>query len=244
MYKEEIFGQDEKGKDDDMKQTKKKPSKQKKTPKITAYIGVFSLLCVGLVSIAALRSLGSLSPKDNPTTLIPSPPPYLPTMSSALPQKTASPTKEPTEAPKVQAVFAQEEPFILSLPLAGDVLLPFSKDKLLYSKTLGDWRTHGGLDLAADSGTAVMAAADGTVTEAYFDPLMGHTIEISHKGDQKTRYQNLASTEMVSIGQEVSRGQTIAAVGNSATAELLEDSHLHFALLEGGEEKNPMDFVK
>ena len=57
-------------------------------------------------------------------------------------------------------------------------------------------------------------------------------------------YQNLASVNMVEVGMQVTAGQAIGAVGNSAAAELLEESHLHFALLAEESFVDPIPFIE
>ena len=61
----------------------------------------------------------------------------------------------------------------------GEVLLAFSGDDLVYSETLGDWRTHNGTDYACTSGDSILAAAAGQVTACYSDALWGGVVEIT-----------------------------------------------------------------
>jgi hypothetical protein len=65
-------------------------------------------------------------------------------------------------------------------PVAGEVEVPYSVTALLYDRTMGDWRTHDGLDIAAELGTQVMAAGSGIVTSVHTDNLYGVTVEITH----------------------------------------------------------------
>ena len=141
------------------------------------------------------------------------------------------------------AVAAKPDTVSLILPAKGNLLKPFSADELYYSKTLGDWRSHNGIDIEADQVAEVLAAADGVIEKAFCDAQMGYTIIIRHNDTYQTVYQNLASCEMVKPGQTVTQGQCIAAVGNSAKAELLDESHLHFALMANGNFQNPMEFI-
>lgn len=141
-------------------------------------------------------------------------------------------------------LFKKSEPFSIRMPLAGEVLHPFSADRLQKSKTLGDWRTHNGVDLKAESGTPVCAAADGVVLRAEYDAMTGCTVVLQHDGQYQTVYANLASAEMVEKGQSIRAGECLGAVGDSAVFEKLEESHLHFELTENGVFKNPLDYIK
>ncbi len=136
-----------------------------------------------------------------------------------------------------------EPPALVVPPLVGEAVTAFSMDELLYSETMGDWRTHEGVDLAAEAGTPVCACAAGTVTDVREDDMMGATVVIAHDGGRETIYANLQSVPAVSIGESVTAGQIIGAVGKTALSELRLPSHLHFAVTRDGEFIDPAEFL-
>ena len=95
------------------------------------------------------------------------------------------------------------------------------------------------LDIAAPLGTAVSVCADGTVTEAYRDPLLGYTVRVEHADGYESLYACLQSAEMVEVGRTVQMGDVIGAVGESADAEADLGAHLHFAFFLDGEAMQP-----
>jgi murein DD-endopeptidase MepM/ murein hydrolase activator NlpD len=101
------------------------------------------------------------------------------------------------------------------------------------------WKDHKGEDIAASTGTPVSATADGTVTQAWRAGSFGNLVEIDHGGGYKTRYAHLSSIA-VRFGQEVTRGETIGAVGMTGTATA---PHLHYEILVRGEQVNPAPFL-
>lgn len=229
--------------------SKNNQEEKKKFSKKLPYIGVCTLIFVGFISILTGHfSTRLVLPSENtPTIMLPSPPPvsFSDTAPVPVPKETPAPPAMPSAEPaSAMPVSAENELFQMQLPLEGDLLTPFSDSALLYSKTLSDWRTHPAIDILASSGTEVYAAADGVVEKAYKDTLMGETIVIAHNEQYKTLYQNLASTQMVKEGQAVKRGQVIAVVGNTAPAELLEKTHLHFALMQNDKPMNPYDYLR
>ena len=138
---------------------------------------------------------------------------------------------------------APEEPRLIVRPLEGETVAAFSPDALVYSETLGDWRTHSGVDIAAENGTPVLAACAGRVLFAGEDDLMGTTVVLDHGGGCETVYANLAPVPPVEAGQEVAAGQQIGAVGASALSEAAMVPHLHFAVRQDGENADPEKFL-
>lgn len=237
------------------KKNKSKETRGASTIKKASYIGAGVAAVVGLIGLVTVLRISDihLTLEENPSVTATSPSPLttLPQtpVSTAKPTPAAAAETMPTAspepvAPAVAAVAAQPEPPSLVMPAEGEVIMPFSAERLIKSKTMGDWRVHSGIDIRAAAGAEVKAAADGVVERAYQDPQMGFTIILAHDGAFKTVYQNLASVEMVKVGDTLTQGQGIAAVGNSAAAEMLEESHLHFAVLEGTSYQDPMDYIR
>ena len=116
------------------------------------------------------------------------------------------------------------------MPLEGEILREFAKDNLVYSATLDEWVTHNGIDIAAEKATVVKASAEGTVKSIKNDPRYGLTVVIEHVNGFTTVYSNLLTAEFIEEGEKVKQGQTIGTVGNTATFEIADDSHLHFEI--------------
>ena len=129
-------------------------------------------------------------------------------------------------------------------PIEGEVLKEYAKDSLLYSETLKEWTTHLGIDIKAERASVVKSAADGLVKYIKNDPRFGLTIIIEHSNGFETRYCNLLTTEFVSEGEEVKKGQTIGTVGDSAIYEVVDESHFHFEMLKDNENVNPSEYIK
>lgn len=153
---------------------------------------------------------------------------------------------EPTEEPNIPVLApqpTQPEPLQTAAPLEGQTVHPYSMDALCYDPTTRDWRVHNGIDIAADAGTPVKAAADGIVTEVRQDDRMGTTVSIRHEEGYITTYSSLDPETAVRTGESVTMGQTIGAVGNSALMETALGDHLHFCVTQNGEPLNPEHFL-
>jgi murein DD-endopeptidase MepM/ murein hydrolase activator NlpD len=127
-------------------------------------------------------------------------------------------------------------------PLGGTLVKDYSADIPVFSITMEDYRIHSGIDIGADAGTEVLAAADGEITKVFYDPMMGQTVEITHEGGFVTIYKNL-QTKMpasVAVGTSVSAGDTIGYVGDTALIEICDNPHLHFEMRKDGESINPL----
>lgn len=101
------------------------------------------------------------------------------------------------------------------------------------------WR-HYGLDIANKIGTPLYAADAGTVEQAGWGTGYGNQILIDHGGGKKTRYAH-ASQLFVKVGDKVSKGETIAAMGSTGWST---GPHLHFEVIINGTKYNPLNYIK
>lgn len=132
---------------------------------------------------------------------------------------------------------------VYAMPVSGKVVTAYSADKLTYDKTMGDWRTHDGVDIAASEGTPVKACASGKVVDIKVDDMLGQEIIISHGNGIKSVYANLTSQVNVKKGQYVEVGNTIGAVGDTAEAEIGITPHLHFEIKKNGTDVDPLALI-
>lgn len=146
-----------------------------------------------------------------------------------------------TEAPTTQQVSSTTK---APAPVQGEVIWEFAMDRLLYSKTLDQWTTHEGVDIACEEGTKVKAVLSGTVEEVREDDALGYTVVISHPGDKKSLYANLSGEIPVKAGDKVNAGDTVGLVGHSSLLECGDESHLHFGFYVKGEAVNPQKYVR
>lgn len=128
-------------------------------------------------------------------------------------------------------------------PVSGDITMPYSMDALIYSPTMADWRTHEGLDIASDLGTAVSAIADGTVVNVENGGMQGTSVTIEHGGDFVSVYANLETDVQVGIGDEVEMGDIIGRVGDTSIYEVGQEPHLHLEMTLNGANVNPLDYL-
>jgi murein DD-endopeptidase MepM/ murein hydrolase activator NlpD len=158
---------------------------------------------------------------------------------------TVSSTVKPAEKPRVteepKTTVPDTQPNVM--PVNGEILAPYSGGALVKSETTGVWKTHDGIDIKADRGTAVKAMNKGEVTQVREDPLWGYTVIIDHGSGIMGYYYNLSSAVAVKEGDMVQSGQTIGAVGDSAEIESAMPSHLHFGLKRNGSWIDPLDYI-
>ena len=155
--------------------------------------------------------------------------------SPTIPKVTTEPTEPATTLPK--------EPMKTAAPVEGEAVAEYAMDCLSYNETIRDWRVHAGLDLAAEAGTEVKAAADGEVYTVYDDPEMGMTVVIRHEDGYTTHYASLADEVAVKAGDKVTLGQTIGTVGNTALMESALPDHVCFRVTLDGETIDPAEFL-
>lgn len=151
--------------------------------------------------------------------------------------------KEESEVETTKIEEKVENP-VFEKPVEGEISKEYAKEKLVYSNTLKEWTTHNGIDIKAEKTTVVKTAAEGTVKSIKNDPRYGITVTVEHANGFQTIYANLLSTEFVTEGEELQRGQSIGTVGNTATFEIVDDAHLHFEIMKDGEYLDPELYIQ
>lgn len=154
--------------------------------------------------------------------------------SAAAPTTTAAPT-----AAKAAAAQPKAQP---RLPLDNTkVSKDYSPTVPVFSKTMGDWRVHSGVDFAATEGDVVRAVAAGVVAKVSSDSGWGYVIEVDH-GDFTARYCALEQGTAVSIGTAVKQGDVLGTVAVPPN-ENADGCHLHFECLRNGMPTDPMEIL-
>jgi len=103
----------------------------------------------------------------------------------------------------------------------------------------GEGAFHSGMDIAAPTGTEVMASADGMVLSAGPEAGYGNAILLDHGNGMTTKYGHLSEIDIV-VGQEVKRGQIIGAVGSTGRTT---GPHLHYEVHIHDAPVNPATYL-
>lgn len=143
-------------------------------------------------------------------------------------------------------LLADAEEFVLIWPIEGSIITDF-KSVYAHPET-GQEQTHWGIDIGAEPGIPVKAAADGIISFAGYTPAGGsdssvkNTVSIEHPNGLKTTYLQLCEA-CVGQGQNVARGQIIAKVAASGDRSSVLP-HLHFGLKQGSVYLDPKAYLR
>lgn len=127
--------------------------------------------------------------------------------------------------------------FIWPVPSGRIITSPFG---MRYHPVSGEYRMHTGMDIAAETGNDVVAAADGAVVFSGWREGYGNTVILDHGDGYRTLYGH-NSKLTVKKGEEVTCGQKIAEAGNTGVST---GPHLHFEVMINGEHVNPLRFLQ
>ncbi|MDD5937384.1 MAG: peptidoglycan DD-metalloendopeptidase family protein [Clostridiales bacterium] len=126
----------------------------------------------------------------------------------------------------------------MTWPLPGDGRI-FSKFGYRVAPTAGASTYHRGVDIGGAQGASIVAALPGTVTEASYSVSGGNYVNIDHGNGFVTRYLH-CSKLLVSPGDKVTKGQTIALVGSTGIST---GPHLHFSVVLNGTYVDPLIYI-
>lgn len=135
-------------------------------------------------------------------------------------QPQEEPVPQPTPQPAPQAEIEQEvipvfnhfnEANVMIWPVLGEVVMDYSSDQFIFDSTLNLYRTNDTMNIAANAGTTVRAAAEGIVTQVFYERREGNSLTIDHGNGWTTTYSQLDNIT-VSEGDVVATGQIIGEV--------------------------------
>ena len=222
-------------------------------PGLYAAVAVF-LLAAGVIgrSMANLRAALPGGTSAAPATTAGSVTRFAvpPVEFSAAPTSRAAPAAQ-TTAPAEQAVFENQTPKAgaeqttaaakqtYRLPVNGGVLADYSMGEPVFSATMGDYRTHNGVDLKAEAGEEVHAIAPGTVVSVEEDRLYGNTVRIDHGNGVVSTLCGLADEGLIRSGAAVDASTVVGTVGE-IPAEAKEAAHVHLEIRQNGALTDPL----
>ena len=211
-----------------------------------------ALCLVAVCGVAVVTFLDSLPQANKGTVSTPSSRPTTPTTLHQVdrpvtnvpdPRTTASAgTTTTVSSATTTAVTANTTPAdLFILPLSNEVLAGYSNGKLVYSQTMGDWRTHNGTDFKGEKNQQVKALADGSVLAVEEDPLWGNTVSIDHGFGIRSLYCGVSASGLKK-GDKVKVGDVIGKL-TDIPCEILEGPHLHLEITVNGAYADPVQAI-
>ena len=101
-------------------------------------------------------------------------------------------------------------------------------------------RFHGGIDIAAASGTPVRAARGGVIARAGWVGAYGFLVVVDHGGGWETRYAHLSRIDVL-LGERIAQGAVVGLVGSTGAST---GPHLHFEVRHNGVALDPLPFLR
>lgn len=201
------------------------------------YIALSVCIIAAMVAIISLANIGTKSqPIDAP--LVSQQTTATTTSSAATTTTTTVATKAPAPSEIVIDTQVPYSSYYLN-PVGGKVT-KFYSSELVFSETMGDYRTHCGVDFEAEIGESVYAINKGTVTAVYTDALLGKVVEIDHAHNVIAKYCSVESA--LKIGDTVTIGQPIGTL-EKIPCEATEESHVHLEITHNGALVDPIDLM-
>jgi len=219
--------------------------------------GFYISLACGVIALAAFAAicmnLGSGEEKSPVAVASATPAPTMaatPETKEASSGNARSEVKEsPTPKPTKKAVRTQSKSVRNKLefdqeagllwPLKGDIIMEYSADKVVYFKTLAQYRTNPALIIEAKEGSDVKASADGVVKSVMTSEETGRTVTVDIGDDFSVTYGQLKDVA-VAKGDTVSEGQVLGKIAKPTKYYTEEGANLYYQVKEKDQTVNPM----
>lgn len=129
----------------------------------------------------------------------------------------------------------------LDYPVKSEKINKQYSEDAIYSKTMGDYRAHTGVDFEADIGENVIAMSDGVVDSIYTDDMYGNVIKVTN-GNFSIYYCGVSETMYCVEGGQITRGDIIGKVGE-IPCEAEDGMHLHIEVRVGDKTIDPLTVI-
>lgn len=137
-------------------------------------------------------------------------------------------------------VFSDTE--VLTWPVDGNVLIPYSMEQTVYFATLDQYKYNPAVIIAGEVGEEVWAATDGKVTSIKEDAQTGMTVTVDLGDGFEAIYGQLGELH-VKEGDRIDEGVLIGYLGEPTKYYSVEGCNLYFQLLKDGEAVNPLHYL-
>ena len=229
-----------------MDNNQKKMTNNKKFKIAYAFTFIIAIAALMFTKISTERNLGNIgSLEDNVTEeVITTEPAKLIIEETVRQNLTDIPdTREETEKTTIEDKYNKPYSDYYCLPFGNQIIKDYSNMNPVYSKTLGDWRTHNGIDFSGEAGSAVVAISYGEVISIYEDTLFGTCVLIDHGNGVTAKYCGLnKDTLNVKEHSSVNSEDIIGYLGE-VPCEKQEGAHLHFEITHNGEIVEPLELM-
>lgn len=229
-----------------MDNNQKKMTNNKKFKIAYAFTFIIAIAALMFTKISTERNLGNIgSLEDNVTEeVITTEPAKLIIEETVRQNLTDVPdTREEAEKTTIEDKYNKPYSDYYCLPFGNQIIKDYSNMNPVYSKTLGDWRTHNGIDFSGEAGSAVVAISYGEVISIYEDTLFGTCVLIDHGNGVTAKYCGLnKDTLNVKERSSVNSEDIIGYLGE-VPCEKQEGAHLHFEITHNGEIVEPLELM-
>lgn len=150
---------------------------------------------------------------------------------------------ETTEKNKTDDKYNKPYKDYYCLPFGNQIIKDYSNMNPVYSKTMGDWRTHNGIDFTGEEGGAVVAISYGEVIAIYDDAIFGTCVLIDHGNGVTAKYCGLNKETLTVEENSTVEIETVIGYLGEVPGEKMEGNHLHFEITHNGEIVEPLELM-
>ena len=150
---------------------------------------------------------------------------------------------ETTEKNKTDDKYNKPYKDYYCLPFGNQIIKDYSNMNPVYSKTMGDWRTHNGIDFTGEEGGAVVAISYGEVIAIYDDAIFGTCVLIDHGNGVTAKYCGLNKETLTVEENSTVEKETVIGYLGEVPGEKMEGNHLHFEITHNGEIVEPLELM-